>query len=76
MITLAAEFERHGCAVVPSVVSDEQLTRVAGHCDAVELSGAGSRDLLEHAWCADVARSIRSITSVRELLGRSQTAVQ
>jgi hypothetical protein len=76
MRELISAFERDGCTVVPSVVTEQQLARATGYCDSVEMSGAGSRDLLELPWCADIARSLRSIPLIITLLGKSRTAVQ
>ncbi len=76
MNELVTEFERHGFIVVPSVVSRTQLIALADCCDSVEVSRAGTRDLLELKWCADMARSIRSNALIQSLLGSSKTAVQ
>jgi hypothetical protein len=76
MSGLAAEFERNGCVVVPSAASDIDLAAATAHCDCVALSGAGTRDLLQLAWCAGLARSIRAADPMRALLGGSRTAVQ
>ncbi len=76
MNELVTEFERHGCIIVPSVVSNTQLVALAQYCGSVEVSRAGTRDLLELGWCADIARSIRSNELIQTLLGESTTAVQ
>lgn len=76
LLDLIAEFERDGCAVVPSVLPDGQLARADAHCASVLLSGAGSRDLLTLPWCAEAARTLRSVGAVKLLLGASMTAVQ
>jgi hypothetical protein len=76
MRELISAFERDGCTVVPSVATESQLERATAYCDSVQLSGAGSRDLLELPWCADIARSLRFITPLSTLLGESRTAVQ
>ena len=76
MTGLIDEFERDGCAVVPSVVSDADLALAAAYCDSTPPSRAGNRHLLRLTWCAEMARSIRSVFPVRALLGESRTAVQ
>ena len=76
MRELISAFERDGCTVVPSVVTEQQLTFATAYCDSVELSGAGTRDLLELPWCADIARTLRLIIPISTLLGESRTAVQ
>ena len=73
---LISAFERDGCAVVPSVVTEQQLELATAYCDSIELSGAGSRDLLKLPWCADIARSLRFVTAISTLMGESRTAVQ
>jgi hypothetical protein len=76
MSDLIAEFERDGCAVVPSVVPGARLALADEYCESVNVAGAGSRDLLELPWCAELARYIRSVTPIKVLLGHSDTAVQ
>jgi hypothetical protein len=76
MRELISALERDGCTVVPSVATEQQLERATAYCDSVELSGAGSRDLLKLPWCADIARSLRLLTPISTLLGESRTAVQ
>ncbi len=76
MNKVLTEFDLHGCIVVPSVVSNDQLQALANYCESVELSRAGTRDLLELEWCSDIARSIRSNPRVQCLLGKSKMAVQ
>ena len=75
MTELITAFERDGCTVVPSVATEEQLAYAASYCESIELSGPGSRDLLELPWCADIARSLRLITPISTLMGDSRTAV-
>ena len=76
MRELISAFERDGCAVVPSAVSEQQLACAAAYCESAELSGAGSRDLINLPWCAAIARSLRSLSPISMLLGESRTAVQ
>lgn len=76
MRELISAFERDGCAVVPSVVTESQLAYAAAYCESMKPSRAGSRDLLEIQWCADIARSLRLLTPISTLMGESRTAVQ
>ena len=76
MIELIGDFERQGCVVVHDVIAPAGLEAAESFCDSISLSGAGTRDLLEHAWCREMARAVRSIPSIRGLLGVATTAVQ
>jgi ectoine hydroxylase-related dioxygenase (phytanoyl-CoA dioxygenase family) len=76
MIKHTNEFERLGCTVVSSVISETQIATAEAFCDSVKLSRAGTHDLLALDWCAEMAKSIRENSTVRALLGVSQTAVQ
>lgn len=76
MIENVSEFESNGCTVVNAVISVDQLKAAAQFCDAIDLDGAGTRQLLSFRWCADLARSIRERKPIRALLGSSRTAVQ
>lgn len=76
MRELISALERDGCTVVPSVATESQIERATAYCDSGQLSGAGSRDLLELSWCADIARSLRLLPPISALLGESRTAVQ
>lgn len=76
MRKLISAFERDGCVVVPSVVTESQLAFATAYCESMKPSRAGFRDLLELPWCADIARSLRLITPISTLMGDSRTAVQ
>lgn len=76
MIDLLSNFDLRGCAVIPSAVAPDQLARAEQYCESIELSGPGTRDLLEHEWCRDMAREICREPSIRSLLGTATTAVQ
>jgi hypothetical protein len=76
MSELIADFEREGSVVVRDVVAPEQLKAAESFCDSVQLSGAGTRDLLEQAWCSAMAQTLRSTPLIRRLLGAATTAVQ
>lgn len=76
MRELISAFERDGCAVVTSVVTESQLACAVAYCESIKPSRAGSRDLLEIPWCADIARSLRLLKPISTLMGGSRTAVQ
>ena len=76
MDEIVTKFELDGCVVVPNVVSSVQIEILEKNCAFVELSRAGTRDVLKWDWCVELARSIRSNPQIRCLLGNSMTAVQ
>jgi hypothetical protein len=76
MTDLLSNFELRGCAVVPGVVASTQLAHAERYCESLDLSGAGTRDLLEQEWCRDMACEIREKPFIRSLLGNATTAIQ
>jgi ectoine hydroxylase-related dioxygenase (phytanoyl-CoA dioxygenase family) len=76
MIELVSDFERDGCVVIPNAVAAPDLANARSFCDSVVLSGAGTRDLLEHAWCRAMAHAVRSVPEIHALLGTATTAIQ
>lgn len=73
---LIRAFERDGCVVLRDVATPDQLAHAESFCDAMRSSRAGTRDLLEQAWCGDLARGLRAVPAIRALLGAATTAVQ
>lgn len=70
----AAEFARHGFAVVPAVADAGQCARYAAQVSAD--GSAGSRTLLSQAWCAELADSLASAPELRGVLPLGHVAVQ
>jgi len=73
-VEAAAEFARHGFAVIPGVAD-------AGRCEwyAAQISAdgtAGSRSLLSQAWCAELADSLASAPALRGVLPPGHVVVQ
>ena len=61
---VAATLEREGFAVVPRVVDGEKLAAIDRALDALPLDGAGTRNLLLHAWCRELAAQLRNALPV------------
>ena len=70
-----SEFKKSGYFVIPGVI-DAVLNRRLGAFVGGIASGAGSRRLLDEAWCAHLAGALRADARVRSLLPRNAVAVQ
>lgn len=69
-----ASFDADGFAVLPQLLSPIELERVAaamaGRADV------GARDLLDAAWCADLAHRLHADARLRDALPRTHVPVQ
>jgi hypothetical protein len=70
-----SQFKKDGYFVIPSVI-DAVLNRRLGAFVGGIASGAGSRRLLDEAWCAHLAGALRGDARIRSLLPRNAVAVQ
>jgi hypothetical protein len=70
-----SEFQKSGYFVIPGVI-DAVLNRRLGAFVGGIGSGAGSRRLLDEAWCAHLAGALRGDARIRSLLPRNALAVQ
>ena len=70
-----SQFKKDGYFVIPAVI-DAVLNRRLGAFVGGIASGAGSRRLLDEAWCAHLAGALRGDTRIRSLLPRDAVAVQ
>ena len=70
-----SEFKKSGYFVIPGVI-DAVLNRRLGAFLGGIASGAGSRRLLDEAWCAHLAGALRNDARIRSLLPRKGVAVQ
>jgi Phytanoyl-CoA dioxygenase (PhyH) len=70
-----SEFKKSGYFVISGVV-DAVLNRRLGAFVGGIANGAGSRRLLDEAWCAHLAGALRGDPRVRSLLPRNAVAVQ
>jgi len=76
MQDVTATFEASGFAVAPKVLSDAQCAELEARVGAVELQGAGTRELLSFDWAQQFARQLRDLPALTALLGDSRTAIQ
>jgi hypothetical protein len=70
-----SKFKKSGYFVIPGVI-DAVLNRRLGAFVGGIASGAGSRRLLDEAWCAHLAGALRGDARIRSLLPRNAVAVQ
>ena len=70
-----SQFKKDGYFVIPAVI-DAVLNRRLGAFVGGIASGAGSRRLLDEAWCAHLAGALRGDARIRSLLPRDAVAVQ
>lgn len=68
-----ASFAERGYAITAPLFSIENLTL---HSDELALTGAGTRDLLQTPWCAELAHHIRTHPLIAPFLPRDAVAVQ
>ena len=70
-----SEFKKSGYFVIPGVI-DAVLNRRLGAFVGGIAGGAGSRRLLDEAWCVHLAGALRGDARIRSLLPRHAVAVQ
>lgn len=73
---LATRLHDQGFVVVPGVVSEELLRDVQERLETLDVSRAGTRNLLEHEWCRSLAASIRNHALLADCLQPTMVAVQ
>jgi hypothetical protein len=72
----AVTFEARGFAVAPQALSDAQCAQLQAFVEALDIRGAGTRELLSFAWAQQFARQLRDLPALEALLGDSRTAIQ
>ncbi len=65
-----------GYCLVPNLLKEAECERVAQRLEACETPGAGSRRLLQEAWCAELAHKVMSHPGVERALPQQARAVQ
>jgi len=70
-----SQFKKDGYFVIPGVI-DAVLNRRLGAFVGGITGGAGSRRLLDEAWCTHLAGALRGDARIRSLLPRNAVAVQ
>ena len=76
MDTLAASFASRGFTILPEVVDSAACSVAASLLEQAPSHGAGSRRLLTHSWCQELARRVRQHAAVAALLPPDSVAVQ
>ncbi len=76
MYTLANSFASQGFALVAQVIDGDACDSAAAMLEAGSSRSVGSRRLLQHSWCQDLAREVRSHPGVSALLSSDAVAVQ
>lgn len=72
----SSSFEREGFAIAESAISPEQLAIAEAELEALSLDGAGTRNLLGHAWCRSLVEDLRAHPLVASLVPEQSVAVQ
>jgi hypothetical protein len=62
--------------VIPGVIDDVLNRRLGAFVGGLENGGAGSRRLLDEAWCTHLAGALRGNAKISSLLPRNAVAVQ
>ena len=76
MKEIAATFDADGFAVAPDAFSESQCVELEAHVRAVDIDGAGRRELLSFDWARRFARQLRELPSLADLLRERHTASQ
>jgi hypothetical protein len=69
-------FENSGYLVTPPLLSEDECKLLEANLSTVSISLAGSRSLLDTAWCAVLARTLKTHTSLTDFLPHDSMAVQ
>jgi hypothetical protein len=71
-----SQFKQDGYFVIPGVIDAVLNRRLGAFVGGLENGGAGSRRLLDEAWCAHLAGALRGDARIRSLLPHNAVAVQ
>jgi hypothetical protein len=69
-------FETDGFVVIEGVLTEEECTAIEQALSDVELSSAGTRNLLKQPWCIALARRVRTHPRVADFIPDTHAAVQ
>lgn len=72
----ATSFVEDGFAIVPDVLTDADCDRLSTLTAALSTSQPGTRNLLDHGWCADLARRLRAHPDLAAAIPADHVAVQ
>ena len=76
MKEISATFDADGFSVASDVLSEPQCAELDAHVRAVNLQGAGARELLNFEWARLFARQLRDMPSLNRLPRDCRTAIQ
>jgi hypothetical protein len=76
MSSVSAKFDKDGYALVPCVLSHDELAALTHRADAISSDGAGTRRLLGESWCAEAAQALRDNPHLSGILHAGAVAVQ
>jgi hypothetical protein len=71
-----SQFKKDGYFVIPGVIDAVLNRRLSAFVGGIANGGAGSRRLLDEAWCTHLAGALRGDARIRSLLPRNAVAVQ
>jgi hypothetical protein len=71
-----SQFKKDGYFVIPGVIDAVLNRRLGAFVGGLANGGAGSRRLLDEAWCTHLAGALRGDARIRSLLPRDAVAVQ
>jgi hypothetical protein len=71
-----SQFKNGGYFVIPGVIDTVLNRRLGAFVGGLASGGAGSRKLLDEAWCAHLAGALRGDARLHSLLPRNAVAVQ
>jgi hypothetical protein len=71
-----SQFKKDGYFVIPGVIDAVLNRRLGAFVGGIANGGAGSRRLLDEAWCTHLAGALRGDARIRSLLPRDSVAVQ
>lgn len=69
-------FQRDGFAVIPAVLGQSQCDAIAASIDSFASGSPGTRSLLVHDWCRELATALREHQEVGALIPADHVAVQ
>jgi hypothetical protein len=72
----STSFSDDGFAVVARVLTDADCDRLSTLTDALSTGQPGTRNLLDHDWCAGLARSLRTHPDIAAAIPAGHVAVQ
>jgi ectoine hydroxylase-related dioxygenase (phytanoyl-CoA dioxygenase family) len=73
--TIAQQFARDGFVLCESIFIKSQLDRICSHAEQIHVV-AGTRNLLEHSWCRELAAALRTHPEISQALAPTLVAAQ